>query len=126
VNRRAWFAAIAGAGASASASAQTPTTGRPVPMVALFTPRGLSPSVVGAGLAVTQENGVYVLSAPGGVTHRRVECREGSFAVTGLVALFRNGMALTEGIDFDRTAAGAKLTRQGYDAEDVWSALCLR
>lgn len=62
--------------------------------------------------------------ATGLVTHRQVECREGAFAVKGLVALYRNGLAMTEGVDFERTADGVKLTRQGYQPDDLWSALC--
>jgi hypothetical protein len=126
MNRRTWLAAITGAGVSTDATAQSPTMGRTPPQVLILTPRGAASASIGSGLVLTQQGTVYSLSAQQAapVRHIPVMHKEGVFVVPGLVTLIRSGIVLTEGVDYERTADGARLTLQGWDVTDNWSALC--
>jgi hypothetical protein len=93
-----------------------------------LTSGGIRNVELGDGVQVVRSGNVFVLEARGGsgaVVHHRVEHTQGVFEVEGLVTLFRSGLAMTEGEDYERTPDGAVLTKQGFDKGDVWSALCV-
>jgi hypothetical protein len=128
VKRRGFMATLLPGAAAAQAVSgnPAPATGARTPYQALLlTPTGPRGAVVGAGLVVVDQLGQPLrLEAVPAMRHQVVQCEAGVFTVPGLLVLFRNGMALAEGVDWERTPTGARLTAQGADVGDVWTVLC--
>jgi hypothetical protein len=91
--------------------------------VMLWSSTGIHSASLGEGIQVIQSGSTYRLEvAP--VAHSLVSHNAGVFVIPRLITLIRSGLVLTEGVDYERTADGARLTLQGWDVEDTWSALC--
>lgn len=127
MTRRIWIALLA---VLAVAGAQSVTNSRATLssdqfQVLLLTPTGPRSAVLGDGWVVTAQPGKLIVSPQPAPRVRHVPvpvAADGSVAVAGLVTLCRNGLVLTEGLDYVRTTTGAQLTAQGFESGEVWSA----
>ena len=93
--------------------------------ILLLTPTGPRSAVLGDGWVVTAQPGKLIVSPQPTLRVRHVPvtvATDGSVTVSGLVTLCRNGIVLTEGVDYVRTPTGAQLTAQGFEAGENWSA----
>ncbi len=119
------FLGLLAAAVGAQTIASRATLSGDAARVLILTPQGPVGATLGDGLTITTRPGGLVLSGQRGAAVRHVRVTvsaDGTITVPGLITLCREGVTLTEGEDFERTATGAKLTRQGWRAGENWSA----
>jgi hypothetical protein len=93
--------------------------------ILLLTPNGPRSAVLGEGWVVTAQPGKLIVSPQPAPRVRHIPvtvAADGSVTAPGLITLARNGIVLTEFIDYVRTPTGAQLTAQGFEAGENWSA----
>lgn len=106
-----------------------PTLSQPTARVAILTPQGLSWAALGPGVTLTKDatNGWLLNASAPTIAHVRITLADAGTAGGNILVLFRNGIALTEGVDYERPAGGGiRLTAQGMEPGDIWSALVQR
>ncbi len=119
------FLGLLAAAVGAQTIASRATLSGDAARVLILTPQGPVGATLGEGLTITTTPGGLVLSGQRGAAVRHVRvtvASDGSIAAAGLITLCREGVVLTEGADWERTATGARLTKQGFSQGENWSA----
>lgn len=97
--------------------------------MAILTPQGLAFASLGPGVTLARDNtnGWLLSAAAPTLAHVRVTVADdGAVSGGNILALYRNGIAMLEGEDFERTATGVRVTKQLRLPDDIWSALVQR